>query len=123
MAQDIKVKDILLRERRAALNQRQDRAGLIFLFGHMACFGVTGWLLYGALGTLWVAPATLLHGFIIVHLFSPFHESSHGTAFKTRRLNTALFWLTGLILFLPPHFFRLEHAAHHAFTGDRERDP
>lgn len=123
MAQDIKVTDILSREQRAALSQRQDRAGLIFLCGHMASLGVTGWLLYGALGTLWIVPATVLHGFVIVHLFSPFHECSHGTTFKTRWMNTALFWLCGLILMLPPHFFRLEHAAHHAFTGNPQRDP
>ena len=96
---------------------------MIVLCGHMACLGITGWLLYGALGTLWVVPATLLHGFVIVHLFAPLRESSHGTTLKTRKFNIALFWLTGLILALPPQFFRLEHAAHHAFTGDPERDP
>jgi fatty acid desaturase len=68
-------------------------------------------------------PATILHGVVIVHLFAPFHESTHGTAFRTRWLNQAVAWLTGLALFLPPTHFTLEHAAHHKFTQDPFRDP
>ncbi len=117
------VGDFVTHERRAELGVRRDLPGLIFLSGHLAVLGTTGYLLFLALGSYWVVHATLLHGFVLVHLFAPFHECSHGTPFRTRGLNQAVFWLTGLALFLPPLHFRLEHAAHHAYTSDPARDP
>lgn len=67
--------------------------------------------------------AMFLHGIVIVHLFAPFHESTHGTAFRTRWLNRSVAWFTGLALQLPPTHFTLEHAAHHKYTQDPLRDP
>jgi fatty acid desaturase len=64
-----------------------------------------------------------LHGVVIVHLFAPFHETAHSSAFKSRRLNDAVYWTTSLLLGLPPTHFRLEHAAHHAHTSDPGHDP
>jgi fatty acid desaturase len=64
-----------------------------------------------------------LHGVVIVHLFAPFHETSHGSAFATRWVNGAVEWACGLALGLPPTHFRLEHAEHHAHTQQQGRDP
>lgn len=60
---------------------------------------------------------------MLVHWFSPFHETSHRTAFVTGWLNTAVNWLSALILGLNPAYFLHEHARHHAFTQDPEKDP
>lgn len=105
------------------LRQRSDRPGLVFLAGHALTLLVTGWLLSEALGTVWVLPAMFVHGVVIVHLFAPFHEATHGTAFRSRFLNRAVAWITGLALQLPPTHFTLEHAAHHKYTQDPLRDP
>ncbi len=102
--------------------QRQDRSGLVFALFHFSAVGCTGCLLYSVLDSAWFYPALLLHGFIIVRLFAPYHEASHGTVFKTRWLNNTLFWITGLILMLPPLAFRYEHADHHTYTQDPARD-
>lgn len=117
------IRALVPRERLRALGQRRDLPGLVFLGGHLLALAVTGYLLYLSLGSWWVVPAMFLHGVVIVHLFAPFHESTHGTAFQTRWLNRALAWVTGLALFLPPTHFTLEHAAHHRYTQDPERDP
>jgi fatty acid desaturase len=117
------IRALVPRERLRALGQRRDGPGLVFLFGHLLTLALTGTLLGLSLGSWWVVPATFLHGVVIVHLFAPFHESTHGTAFRTRWLNQAVAWATGLALFLPPTHFTLEHAAHHKFTQDPERDP
>lgn len=106
-----------------ALRQRQDRAGLIFFGAHILTLLVTGFLLAGSDGGPWLLPAMFVHGVVIVHLFAPFHEATHGTAFRTRWLNRLVAWITGLALQLPPTHFTLEHAAHHKYTQDPVRDP
>ena len=105
------------------LRQRHNLPGLIFVAGHLVTLVVTGWLLNQSFGTSWLLPAMVLHGIVIVHLFAPFHESTHGTAFRSRWLNQTVAWATGLALFLPPTHFTLEHAAHHKYTQDPIRDP
>ena len=103
--------------------ERRDGPGLAFAAAHAALLVTTGWVLWRALGTAWAVPATVLHGVVIVHLFAPFHESVHYTAFRTRRLNTAMSWVAGLVLMLPPTVFSYQHTAHHRYTQDVERDP
>lgn len=105
------------------LARRRDRPGLVFLAAHLATLAATGFLVWLALGTAWVWLAMVLHGVVVVHLFAPFHETAHSSAFKSRRLNEAVYWATALILGLPPTHFRLEHSAHHAHTSDPDHDP
>ncbi len=106
-----------------ALNRRSDGPGLAFLAGHLATMVVTGALLWLSLGSLWAVPATVLHGVVLVHWFSPFHETSHRTAFATGWLNTAVNWFSALVLGLNPTHFLHEHSRHHAFTQDPDKDP
>ena len=117
------IRDIIGRGRLAGFVERRDGPGLAFAATHAALIVATGWLLWRALGTHWAVPATIAHGIVIVHLFAPFHESTHYTAFRSRWLNTAAGWLTGLVLMLPPTVFRYQHTAHHRYTQDIDRDP
>ena len=117
------IRDIIGRGRLAGFVERRDGPGIVFAAAHAAFIVATGWLLWRSLGTAWAVPATIVHGIAIVHLFAPFHESTHYTAFRTRRLNTAAGWATGLVLMLPPTVFRYQHTAHHRYTQDIERDP
>ena len=117
------IRDIIGRGRLAGFIERRDGPGLAFAAAHGALLVVTGWLVWCAFGTAWMAPAAIVHGIVIVHLFAPFHESAHYTAFRTRWLNTATGWATGLALMLPPTVFRYQHTAHHRYTQDPERDP
>ena len=117
------IRDIIGRSRLAGFVERRDGPGLAFAAAHAALIVITGWLVWRTLGTAWAVPAVIVHGIVIVHLFAPFHESTHYTAFRSRRLNTAAGWLTGLALMLPPTVFRYQHTAHHRYTQDIERDP
>ena len=109
--------------RLAGFVERRDVPGLAFAAAHVALLAATGWLLWRVLATAWAVPATVVHGIVIVHLFAPFHESTHYTAFRSRWLNTATGWITGLVLMLPPKVFRYEHTAHHKYTQDVDLDP
>jgi fatty acid desaturase len=111
------------RDRLAAFNARGDAPGLVRLAGHVGALLLSGVLLYRALGTLWVVPATLLHGAVLVFLFAPLHETIHRTAFRSRWLNDIVGWLCGAVLVLPPEYFRAFHFAHHRWTQDPAQDP
>lgn len=106
-----------------ALVQRSDTLGLIRFSVHVSVAFGTGWLVLGAAGTTWVLPAVILHGIVLVFLFCAEHESIHFTAFRTRALNWTVAWLVGLVLMLPPLWFRCFHLAHHRWTQDLARDP
>jgi fatty acid desaturase len=62
-------------------------------------------------------------GVLMVFLFTLLHETIHRTAFKRRIVNDVIAHVCGLILFLPPKWFRYFHFAHHRHTQDPERDP
>jgi fatty acid desaturase len=111
------------RTRLAALNWRSDARGLRQLAGHAVLLLLTGTLLGVALGSWWALPATVLHGAALIALFAPLHETIHRTAFTSRWLNDAIGWLCGLLLVLPPGYFRFFHFAHHRHTQDPLNDP
>jgi fatty acid desaturase len=112
-------------DRRAirSLEVRSDRRGLIQLGTHVAVLVVTATAITLGRGSIWVAPAMLAHGIALVFLFSAEHETIHRTAFRSRWLNDATAWVAGLVLLLPPAYFRYFHFAHHRYTQDPERDP
>ncbi len=117
------VRDIVGRKRLRDMTRRRDGPGLVFLAGHLALLALTGILLWRSLGTPWVVVTTFIHGIVVVHLFAPYHECSHGTTFRTRWLNGALGWFSGLVLMLPPLVFKYQHADHHTYTQNVRRDP
>ncbi|MHA1152796.1 MAG: fatty acid desaturase [Alphaproteobacteria bacterium] len=106
-----------------ALSRRSDARGLAQLVGHLAMLGATGAAVAASLGTLWLAPAMLVHGVVLIFLFAPLHECIHRTAFESRALNDGLAWLCGAVMLLPPVYFRTFHFVHHRHTQDPARDP
>ena len=117
------IRSIVGREKIRELMRRSDAWGLLFLFSHIGTMALTGYLLFLSIGTWWVIPAMILHGFIIACLFAPYHECGHNTPFKSRWLNNAVYMLTGIILLQLPLKFRYEHADHHTYTQEEGRDP
>ena len=116
------VRDLIGRKELSELMRRKDGPGLRYAAFHFGCIFITGYLVYLSLNTPWIFLTMFLHGLLIVHLFSPYHEASHSTPFASAWLNQTLAWVTGLILMLPPLAFKYEHADHHTYTGDPERD-
>ena len=111
----------LTEQQRAELTRKSDISGLIHFLSHLIAVCVTGlWILNGWFG--WQA-ILVVHGIMLVFLFTLLHETVHFTVFKTPRLNTVFGWLCAIILFLPPNWFRYFHLAHHRHTHDPEKDP
>lgn len=108
-------------EQRADLTQKSDLQGGLSLLSHiLALFVSTLWIMNAWVG--WQA-ILALQGIMLVFLFTLVHESVHFTVFKTARLNTAVGWISALVIFLPPNWFRYFHLAHHRHTHDPEKDP
>jgi fatty acid desaturase len=104
------------------LRMLADRPGVLHLAGHLAGLALTGFAVMSTTGAYWLA-ASVLHGIALVFLFTPLHESIHGTAFRTSWLNSVVAHVAGFLLLLPPRYFRYFHLAHHRFTQDPQHDP
>jgi fatty acid desaturase len=106
----------------ARLRSLSDRPGILHLAGHLLILAATGFAVLHSAGILWLA-ASIAHGVVLIFLFTPLHETIHGTAFRSPWLNAAVSHIAGYLLLLPPRYFRYFHFAHHRFTQDPEFDP
>lgn len=104
---------------RSRLTTRSDRKGLQRLAGHGAVIFLLASVMLTPLWWLSVLPL----GIAVVFLFCPLHEVSHDTVFATKRYNTWVARALGLILMIPPQWFRYFHFAHHKHTHDPDHDP
>lgn len=106
-----------------AISARSDARGLAQLALHgVALLGAAALVLL-LRGSWAVWPAMALLGLFEIALFTPLHETTHRTPFRSLRLNRAVGWLAGFVLILPPEGFRLFHMAHHRHTQDPAQDP
>ena len=100
-----------------ALMRRSDRPGLIYLGCWLVLLAITGAMVLWSMGTWWlVLTLPLYSGFFAVSVYALSHECAHGTAFRTRRLNEAVFWFTSLLYYEEPLHRRYSHASHHTHT-------
>ncbi len=107
----------------AGLSVRSDAAGWRRLGAHALLLALTGIVVWQARGTLWLWPAMLVHGVVLISLFAPLHETIHRTAFAARAVNEGVAFVLGALILLPHEHFRAFHFEHHRFTQDPARDP
>lgn len=105
------------------LTQRSDRAGLLHLAGHLIMIGLGVGAVHAARHGYLLVPAMAVLGVCEVALFTPLHETTHRTPFRTQALNHVVGWIAGFVLVLPPLGFRCFHLEHHRHTQDPQRDP
>ncbi len=111
----------LTAEQRRELTSLSDARGLVQLSLHLAL--VAGLAAPVALGLPYWPLLLVPLGIAIIFLFTALHESVHGTAFKSERLNKAVAQAAGFIVFVPATWFRYFHFAHHRHTHDAALDP
>ena len=75
-------------------------------------------------GSWWAVPFFLAYGVLYGSSSdSRWHETGHGTAFKTRWLNEALYQLASFMIMRDPTVWRWSHTRHHTDTIIVGRDP
>jgi fatty acid desaturase len=112
------------RKRMKELMRRSDAPALrdtAIWLGGMAVSGGLGVAFWGG----WAAvPFLLVYGVLYGSgSDSRWHESGHGTAFKTRRLNNLLYQLASFMIMREPTVWRWSHTRHHTDTLILGRDP
>ncbi|MFI4866135.1 MAG: fatty acid desaturase [Steroidobacterales bacterium] len=105
------------------LMRRTDKHGLTRFAAWIVLCGATGFLVVATLHSWWLIPAMFVHGCALSFSYAASHECAHGTAFRTRWLNEAVFWLTSLVFIEEPLYRRYSHAGHHTYTWFNALDP
>lgn len=98
------------------LSRRNDANGLWNFFTWLTVCMLSGAGVIYCINTPFLVIALLLHGVMLSFSYAASHESAHGTAFKTRWLNEAVFWLTSLVFGEEPIYRRYSHTSHHTYT-------
>ncbi|RAP78440.1 fatty acid desaturase family protein [Paenibacillus montanisoli] len=106
------------------LMKRKDGPALLHTFIWFVLLAGSGIVAYYAWGTWWAIPAFFLYGILYVTPSdSGWHESGHGTLFKTSWLNTVMFRLLSFMTFKNATVGRWSHVRHHSDTIVVGRDP
>ena len=107
-----------------ALMKRSDGPALrdtALWFGLLILSGAGGIYFWG---TWWCVPFFLVYGILYGSSSdSRWHEAGHGTAFKTRWMNDALYNVASFMIFREPTIWRWSHTRHHTDTIIVGRDP
>lgn len=105
------------------LYAKSDWQGAWRTIAHAALLVLGAVLIHASRGTWWLPLALLLQGVFLVSLFAAMHEAVHGSAFRTRWLNTAVAWIAGFGILFDATYYRQFHFAHHRYAQDPRRDP
>lgn len=106
-----------------ALMRRSDTPGLRHFGLWLALLAASGTAGLYAWGTLWAIPAFAVYGVLYAASDHAAHELSHGTPFKTRWLNEALYHLCAFMTLHEGFYWRWSHSRHHTHTIIVGRDP
>lgn len=79
------------------------------------------WMLKSGLSYWLTLPLCVLAAGMQVRIFIFFHDCGHGSFLPSKRANTILGYISGILTFTPYEDWRLPHAGHHASTGDLDR--
>ena len=93
----------------------------IIWFALLLATGICGYMLWGS---LWAIVPFAMYGVIYASTSdSRWHESSHGTAFKTDWMNNWLYEVASFMVFRESTVWRCSHHRHHSDTIILGRDP
>jgi fatty acid desaturase len=112
------------RKRMKELMRRSDYPAIrdtALWFGLMILFAGAGIALWGS---WWAVPFFLAYGILYGSTSdSRWHESGHGTAFKTRWIDEGLYQVASFMIMRDPTVWRWSHTRHHTDTLVVGRDP
>src|SRR6478735_6728576 len=112
------------RKQMKELMQRSDQPAIrdtAIWLGCLVAFGTTASLLWGS---WWCVPFFLCYGVLYGSATdSRWHECGHGTAFKTRWMNDAVYQIACFMIIRNPVTWRWSHTRHHTDTVIVGRDP
>jgi len=112
------------KEKMRELLERRDGPAIrdtLLWFALLLIFGAGGYFLWG---TWWAVIPFAIYGILYASVSdSRWHETSHGTAFKTDWMNNALYELASFMVLRESTPWRWSHTRHHSDTIIVGRDP
>ena len=113
-----RMKELMRRSDYPAVRDTAIWIGLILAF---AGLGITFWTVFHS---WWAVPFFVAYGLLYGSTSdSRWHESGHGTAFKTRWIDEGLYQLASFMIMRDPTTWRWSHTRHHTDTLVVGRDP
>ena len=113
----------LSRRQMREIMQRRDGPGLWHFGLWFLLLGVSAYLAFLSWGTWWAVPAFFVYGTIYTSADSRWHESGHGTPFRTRWLNEFAYAVASFLGIREAYMWRWSHSRHHTHTYFVGRDP
>ncbi len=95
---------------------RTDVDGLLHFGLWFLLLAISAPLAWISWGTWWAIPAFLLYGTIYSSADARWHECGHGTPFRTRWINEALYHISSFMTIREAYLWRWSHARHHTST-------
>ena len=92
------------------------------MFSHLIAILLISVLHYKLIYSWWSLASGFALGVLINFLYAGQHELSHGTVFKTFKLNEFFGRIIGFFMLFPRDFDQIMHFAHHKWTQDWEKD-
>ena len=112
------------REQMRALLERRNGPAIIDTLLWFSLLGVSGYLIYYLWGTWWSIISIMIYSVLYASVSdSRWHESSHGTPFKSDWMNNALYEIASFMVFRQSVCWRWSHTRHHSDTSIVGRDP
>ena len=106
------------------LMKRSDGSAIrdsLLWFAVLAVSGILGFYFWGS---FWAIPSFVIYGVFYGSAGdSRWHECGHGTAFKTRWMNDAVYHIASFFMLREPTVWRWSHTRHHTDTIIVGRDP
>lgn len=112
------------RETMRSLLERHDGPALRDTILWFALIAASGWATYLLRGSYWVILPYLIYSVLYASTSdSRWHESGHGTAFKTNWMNDVLYEIASFMVMRESTVWRWSHIRHHSDTIIVGRDP
>jgi len=112
------------RQRLRELMKRKNGPGIIHTLTWFALLAASGYVAYLSWGTWWAIPAFMLYGTLyVVPATAAWHETSHGTVFRSSWMNEVLYQITSFMTMASATQYRWGHVRHHTDTHIVGCDP
>lgn len=98
------------------LTYRRDGYAWAHIIGYFLLLGITGYLAFLCWGSWWAIPAFYIYGTVYSFSNPRWHEFSHRTVFKSRRVNMFFYEIFSFLCFYEAQTFRWTHTNHHRRT-------
>ena len=113
----------LTRQQMREIMLRRDSPALWHFGLWFVLIGVSAYLAAISWGTWWAIPAFLIYGTIYTSSDSRWHETGHGTPFRTHWLNEIVYYIASFMAIREAYMWRWSHSRHHTHTYFVGRDP